>query len=84
MAATETGRTAAAYQVGQPVQLQHQGQLKTGRISSIHPVDGGVEYVVRTDPVDGGVGTVVNVWATSGHPTSIAPLWPAPAGGDAR
>jgi hypothetical protein len=35
------------------LQLQHQGQIKTRHVSSMHPVDGGVEYVVRTDLVDG-------------------------------
>jgi hypothetical protein len=63
------------------MQLQHQGQIKTGHVSSMHPVDGGIEYVVRTDLVDGCMGAAINVWATSGRPTSLAPLWPAPEGG---
>jgi hypothetical protein len=84
MAATETGRTATAYQVGQPVQLQHEGQIKTGRISSIHRIDGGFEYVVRTDPLDDGMGTVINVRAIPGRPTLLTPIWPAPEAGAAR
>lgn len=70
MTATQTdAKISPAHQVGDRVQVQHKGQRKPGRISSINHVNDGVEFVVRTDPADpsgGGMGEVLNIWTSSG------------------
>jgi hypothetical protein len=68
MTATQISGTALpAHQVGDRLHVQHKEQPKPGRISSIHHVNDGVEYVVRTDPDDaGGMGEVLNIWTSFG------------------
>jgi hypothetical protein len=75
--------TAPPHQVGDRVQVRHRGRMTPGRIRSVHPLDGGVEYVISTDPVEGGMGHVVNVWTTSGRSHYLG-LAPATAGGETR
>ena len=75
--------TAPSHQVGDRVQVRHRGRMTPGRIRSIHPLDGGVEYVICTDPVDGGTGYVVKVWTTSGRSQYLGNA-PATAGGETR
>ena len=75
--------TAPSHQVGDRVQVCHRGRMTPGRIRSVHPLDGGVEYVICTDPVDGGTGYVVNVWTTFGRSQYLGPA-PVTAGGEAR
>jgi hypothetical protein len=75
MTATQIGsKILPAHQVGDRVQVQHKGQHKPGRISSIHQVNDGVEYVVRTDPHDDGVGEVLNIWTSSGASSFLTTL----------
>jgi hypothetical protein len=70
MTATQIGSEILPdHRVGDRVQVQHRGQAKPERISSIHRVNDGVEYVVHADPADpsgGGMGEVLNVWTSSG------------------
>lgn len=82
MTATETNSTTTLpWLVGDRVQVQHKGQPKPGRVSSIHHVNDGVEYVVRTDPRDGGMGEVFNIWTSSGSSSFLtAPAHAAPRG----
>ncbi|MCW2529562.1 MAG: hypothetical protein JWM76_4422 [Pseudonocardiales bacterium] len=63
-----------AHRVGDQVLVDQRGDLRPGRISSVHHHDGGIEYVVRADARDGGMGGVVNVWTTSGHSSYLVPL----------
>jgi hypothetical protein len=75
MNATQIGRKISpAYEVGDRVQVQHKDQFKPGRISSIHHVNDGDEYVVRTDPHDGGMGEVLNIRATLGTSSFLTTL----------
>jgi hypothetical protein len=75
MTATQIGsKILPAHQVGDRVQVQHKGQPKPGRVSSIHHVNDGVEYVVRTDPLDGGMGEVLNIWTSSGTSSFLTSL----------
>jgi hypothetical protein len=67
--------------VGDRVQVQHKGQPKPGRVGSIHYVNDGVEYVVRTDPRDGGMGAVLNIWTSSGCPSFLTAPAPTALGG---
>ena len=62
----------AAHQVGDRVHVRRRGQLIAGHITSVHPTDRGIEYVIRTQPADGGHGSVVNIWTTSGHSSFIS------------
>lgn len=62
------------HQVNERVQVQHHGQRRSGRVSSIHHNDDGVEYVIRLDASDGGIGSVVNIWTTSGQSSFLTPL----------
>ena len=82
MTATHTSTTTTLpWRVGDRVQIQHKGQPKPGRVSSIHHVNDGVEYVVRTDPRDGGMGEVLNIWTSSGSSSFLTALAPtAPRG----
>ena len=81
MTATQTSTKTLPWLVGDRVQVQHKGQLKPGRISSIHHVNDGVEYVVRTDPQGGGMGEVLNIWTSSGGSSCLTALAPtAPRG----
>lgn len=66
-------RTSPPHLVGDRVQVRHHGQLRPGRIRSVHQRNSGIEYVINTDPVDGGMGEVVNVWTTSGRSLYQAP-----------
>jgi hypothetical protein len=66
MTATHTSTKTLPWLVGERVQIQHKGQPKPGRISSIHHINDGIEYVVRTDPHDGGMGEVLTIWTSSG------------------
>ncbi|MBN9620775.1 MAG: hypothetical protein J0H43_13755 [Actinobacteria bacterium] len=78
MTATHTSTTTTLpWLVGDRVQIQHKGQPKPGRISSIHHINDGVEYVVRTDradPAGGGVGEVLNIWTSSGTSSFLTAL----------
>jgi hypothetical protein len=49
------------WRTGDRVQVQHQGRVRRGRISSIHRVRGGVEYVVHLDAEDDRMGQILNV-----------------------
>ena len=82
MTATQTySTTTLPWLVGDRVQVQHKGQPKPGRVSSIHHVNDGVEYVVRTDPHDGGMSEVLNIWTSSGTSSFLtAPAHAAPRG----
>lgn len=66
MKATQiAAQTNPAHQVGDRIQVRHQGQLTPGRISSVHHVGSGVEYVIRLDAADGGLGDTINVALSS-------------------
>ena len=82
MTATHTSTTTTLpWLVGDRVQVQHKGQPKPGRISSIHHVNDGVEYVVHTDPRDGGMGEVLNIWTSSGSSSFLTAPTPTALGG---
>jgi hypothetical protein len=75
MTATQIGcKILPAHRVRDRVQVQHKGRPKSGRISSIHHVNDGVEYVVGTDPHDDGVGEVFNLWTSSGTSSFLTAL----------
>jgi hypothetical protein len=75
MTATQTNtKTPLPWLVGDRVLIEHKGQRRPGRISSIHHVNDGVEYVVRTDPRDGGMGEVLNIWTSSGSSSFLTAL----------
>jgi hypothetical protein len=74
MTATQTSTQALPFLVGDRVHVQRKGAVTSGRISSIHRVNDGVEYVVRTDPHDGGMGEVLNVWTSSGSSSFLTLL----------
>jgi len=84
MTATQTSTKTLPWLVGDHVQIQHKGQPKPGRISSIHHINDGVEYVLRTDPADpadGGMGEVLSIWTSSGSSSFLtAPAPTAPRG----
>ncbi len=84
MSATPTSTKTLPWLVGDRVQIQHKGQPKPGRISAIHHVNDGVEYVVHTDPADpadGGMGEVLTIWTSSGTSSFLtAPAHAAPRG----
>jgi hypothetical protein len=81
MTATPTSTKTLPWLVGDRVQIQHKGQPKPGRISAIHHINGGVEYVVRTDPHDGSMGEVLTIWTSSGTSSFLtAPAHAAPRG----
>lgn len=62
------------HHVGDRVRVERNGGQHTpGRISSIHHVRGGIEYVVHADAADGGIGSVLNVWTSSGHTSLLVP-----------
>jgi hypothetical protein len=74
MTATQPTTTISLpYLVGDPVRVQRTGVTYSGRISSIHRRDNGVEYVIRTHATDGGMGQVLNIWTTSGQPSFLTP-----------
>jgi hypothetical protein len=73
-AAKNGSKILPIHQVGDRVQVQHKGQPKPGRVSSIHNVTDGVEYVVRTDPHDGGMGEVLKNWTSSGSSSFLTAL----------
>ena len=82
MTATQTNSTTTLpWLVGDRVQVQHKGQPKPGRVSSIHHVNDGVEYVVRTDPQDGGMGEVLYIWTSSGSSSFLTAPAPTALGG---
>ncbi len=64
--------TAAAYRVGDPVQVQHRGHRTPGRIASIRRTAGGVRYDVATDPPPGATGAVVTIWTTTARTLSLS------------
>jgi hypothetical protein len=82
MTATETKNTTTLpWLVGDRVQVQHKGQPKPGRVSSVHHVNDGVEYVVRTDSRGGGMGEVLNIWTSSGSSSFLTAPAPTALGG---
>lgn len=81
MSATQPSTKTLPWLVGDRVQIQHKGQPKPGRISSIHQVNDDVEYVVRTDPQDGGMGEVLNIWTSSGSSSFLTTPAPTTLGG---
>ena len=80
---TATISHSPRYEVGARVLVQHQGQTKHGRISSIHHRSNGTEFVVRTEASDSGMGGVVNLWTTSDSPMAMR-LAPEPVQGGAQ
>jgi hypothetical protein len=84
MTATPTSTKTLPWLVGDRVQIQHKGQPKPGRISSIHHINDGVEYVVRTHPTGpsaGGMGEVLTIWTSSGSSSFLTAPAPTTVGG---
>jgi hypothetical protein len=82
-AASTSDNSTLAWLVGDRVRVQPGGQLMPGRITSIHRLRGGIEYVVRTDPAVGGIGQVLNIWTASGN-SSFLTAQATPRSGRAR
>jgi hypothetical protein len=84
MSATPISTKTLPWLVGDRVQIQHKGQPKPGRISAIHHINDGIEYVVRTHPTGpsaGGMGEVLTIWTSSGTSSFLtAPAHAAPRG----